>query len=259
MAVSVTAVALAALPGIRHGFFTRRGGVSEAPYASLNCGPGSRDGRANVVENRARVARSLGLVPERLLTVGQVHGANAVVVAAPWPDPEHGRPQADALVTNTPGLAIATLTADCAPVLFADRQARVIGAAHAGWKGALAGILESTITAMEGLGAHRNRIQVAIGPAIGPNHYEVGEEFVQTFLTRDLDNARFFRRPDGAGRALFDLPGFIAARLSTAGASLCEDLGRCTYAGESEFFSFRRATHLGEADYGRQISAIVLD
>jgi len=257
MPVALTADSLAGVPGIRHGFYTRAGGVSGAPYASLNCGQGSADARENVTENRARVARSLGAEPERLLTVYQVHGASAIPVTGPWPDPA-SRPQADAMVTAIPGLAIATLTADCAPVLFADPQAGVIGAAHAGWKGALAGVLESTLTAMEGLGASRKHVRAVIGPTIGRDHYEVGDEFQQTFLTRHIDNARFFHRPTPAAKPHFDLPAYCAARLEAAGAGQVANLARCTYAGESEFFSFRRATHKGEPDYGRLISAIVL-
>ena len=258
MAASLKAPSLSALSGIQHGFFTRRGGVSGGDYTSLNCGPGSKDSPNNVAENRARVALKLGAKPEHLITVWQVHGATALAVSGPWPDPER-RPQADAMVTATPGLVLGSLTADCVPVLFADPQARVIGAAHAGWKGALAGILESTITAMEGLGARRARIQAVIGPAIGPKHYEVGDEFERRFLDASLDNARFFRRPPGAARPFFDLPGFAATRLIAAGAGVVADIARCTYEGESEFFSFRRATHLNQADYGRQISAIVLE
>lgn len=257
MPVALTAASLAGMPGIRHGFFTRGGGVSGAPYASLNCGPGSADARDNVIENRARVARNLGVAPDRLLTVHQVHGSVAILVTGPWPDPA-SRPQADAMVTATPGLIIAALTADCAPVLFADPDARVIGAAHAGWKGALAGILESTLAAMEAIGADRKRIRAVIGPTIGRDHYEVGEEFQQTFLTRHVDNARFFHRPAPAAKPHFDLPAYAAVRLEAAGAGQVANLARCTYASESEFFSFRRATHKGEPDYGRQISAIVL-
>ena len=258
MAVSLKATNLDGLSGIGHGFFTRRGGVSIAPYATLNCGPGSKDRREHVTENRARVATSLGVAPDHLLTGNQIHSAIAVPVAAPWADPEHW-PQGDALVTATPGLVLGVLTADCAPVLFADPEARVIGAAHAGWKGALAGILESTITAMEALGARRSRLRAAIGPTIGRAAYEVGDDFRQTFLTRDLDFARFFHLPGTGARPHFDLPAFTAARLTAAAVGFVEDLGRCTYEGESDFFSFRRVTHRHEADYGRQISAIVLE
>ena len=258
MAVFLTAIRLGALPGIQHGFFTRRGGVSASPYDALNCGHGSKDNRGAVTENRALVAARLGVAPERLLTVHQVHGAAALAVTGPWSDLEH-RPQADALVTSTRGLVLGALTADCAPVLFADAKAGVIGAAHAGWKGALAGILESTISAMQALGAEPSRIHAAIGPTIGRDHYEVGDEFRQTFLAHSVDYARFFHLPAAGAKPHFDLPGFAAARLRAAGIGHLEDLARCTYAGESDFYSYRRATHKGQADYGRQISAIVLD
>ena len=258
MAVSIQAPGLSALSGIRHGFFTRRGGVSGGVHASLNCGPGSRDAPDDVAENRARVARQLGARPENLVTVWQVHGASALHVTAPW-TADAQRPQADAMVTATPGLVLGALTADCAPLLFADPLARVIGAAHAGWKGALAGILESTLAAMERLGARRANIQVVIGPTIGAAHYEVGSEFEAAFLAADAGNARFFHRPQAVAKPHFDLPAYCAARLQAAGAGWVADLGRCTYESESDFYSFRRATHLGEADYGRQISAIVLE
>ena len=259
MAESLQAPALAALPGIRHGFFTRAGGVSGGIYAGLNCGPGSGDDGGNVAENRARVAARLGTSADRLLTLWQVHGSTVVTVSGPWPDAGRGRPQADAMVTATPGLALGALTADCAPILFADAEARVVGAAHAGWKGALAGILESTLTAMEALGARRDRIVAAIGPAIGPKSYEVGDDFERTFLDRDMAYARHFHRPEAGARPLFDLQGFIAGQLNAEKACRIEVIGRCTYASESDFFSYRRATHRHESDYGRQISAIVLE
>ena len=257
MAVSFTSTGLDALPGIRHGFFTRRGGVSAGLYASLNCGPGSGDDPAKVAENRERVTARLGAA--HLLTVWQVHGAMAVAVTEPWAAGSTDRPQADAMVTATPGLALGVLTADCAPVLFHDPQARVIGAAHAGWRGALGGILESTLTAMEALGAARARITAAIGPCIGRDAYEVGEEFERTFLIADPANARFFHRPSPRAKPHFDLPGFAAHRLRAANTGQIDDLGRCTCLCESDFFSYRRNTHQGIADYGRQISAIVLE
>ena len=259
MAESLQTTGLAKLPGIRHGFFTRRGGVSAGVYASLNCGQGSGDTRTNVAENRARVAARLGTAPERLLTVMQVHGTTAATVTGPWSDPVQGRPDADALVTATPGLAIAALTADCAPVLFADPVARVVAAAHAGWKGALGGILESTVVAMETLGARRDRILTAIGPTIGPAAYEVGDEFAAAFLNRVAGSAKYFHRAHPEARWHFDLPAFIASRLQAANVGSIEDIGRCTYSGESDFYSYRRMGHRGEADYGRQISAIVLE
>lgn len=242
--------------GIRHGFFGRQGGVSAGLYSSLNCGLGSKDDRANVMENRDRVARTLGTTGDRLLTCYQIHSADAVVVDRPW-GPE-GQPRADALVTKTPGLAIAALAADCTPILFADPRARVIGAAHAGWKGARIGILEATVTAMEKLGARRDTISAAIGPCISQANYEVGPEFEATFLAEDPTNARYFSVPRPGAKAHFDLPGYVAERLAAAGLGRIERLDACTYAADSRYFSFRRTTHRQESDYGRQISAIVL-
>jgi len=256
MAVSFQAPGFAKLPGIRHGFFTRRGGVSSGDYSSLNCGMGSGDDRAKVIENRTLAAARLGATREFLLNGNQVHSAIAMAVDGPWPDPTM-RPHADALVTTTHGLAVAALTADCCPILFADPVARVVAAAHAGWKGALAGILESTVSAMEAQGARRDRIHAAIGPTIGPQAYEVGAEFEAAFVIRDAGYARFFRRPAAASR-YFDLPGFVAHRLAMANIAHAEDLGLDTYAGESDFFSYRRMGHQGGVDYGRQISAILL-
>ncbi len=251
----LTDARLAAMTGVRHGFFTRVGGVSKGIYASLNCGVGSHDDRAQVIENRTRVAASLGAAPERLATPYQVHGADAVVVTEPW---ETGRgPHADALVTDRPGIAVGIGAADCAPVLFADAEAGVVGAAHAGWKGALAGVLEATVAAMERLGARRERIVAALGPTIARPSYEVGADFAERFLAADADNARFFASGPRAGHLQFDLPGFILDRLSRADV-MAAGLGLDTYAGEDRFFSFRRATHRGEPDYGRQLSAIVL-
>lgn len=241
---------------IAHGFFGRTGGVSSGLYSSLNCGLGSKDERANVIENRDRVARTLGTTGDRLLTCYQVHSADAVIVDRPWaPD---GQPKADALVTNTPGLAIGALAADCTPILFADPEARVIGAAHAGWKGAKIGIAEATIAAMEKLGARRDAITAAIGPCISQANYEVGPEFETAFIDDGAENARFFMRPAPDAKPHFDLPGYIAARLKAAQVGRIERLNTCTYASDSQFFSFRRTTHRREGDYGRQISAIVL-
>jgi polyphenol oxidase len=246
---------LAALAGMRHGFFTRHGGVSQGDYASLNCGLGSRDDRAAVAENRARVARFLGA--ESLITAHQVHSATAVIVEKPWRVGE--RPRADAIVTATPGIALGVLTADCAPVLFADPQAGVVGAAHAGWRGALAGVLEATLAAMEQLGASHARIEAAVGPCIAQPAYEVGFEFEHAFLAADGESARFFARPDGleASRPHFDLPGYARHRLARAGVP-ARTLAPCTYAEAEDFFSYRRSQARKEADYGRQISAIVL-
>jgi YfiH family protein len=247
---------LAALPGIRHAFFTREGGVSEGIYASLNGGAGSDDTREHVAENRARMAAALGVTPEVLLTAYQIHSPDVVVAERPWT--HAARPRADAIVTRLPGLAIGVSTADCGPVLLADAQARVIGAAHAGWRGALAGVTDATIAAMERLGAERKRIVAALGPMIHQPSYEVGADLVDRFEAADPANARFFRPSPGAGHALFDLPGYIAARLAGAGIAGAEDLARCTYADPARFFSFRRTTHRGEPDYGRHVNAIVL-
>ncbi len=252
----IQAQCLANLPGVRHGFFTRKGGVSDSLYASLNCGPGSSDEPAHVGENRARVAMHLGASAPEVVTLYQVHSATALTVDEQIP--ACGRPKADALVTRTAGLAIGALTADCAPVLFADPHARVVAAAHAGWRGATAGILESAIAEMERLGGRRQRILAAIGPSINQASYEVGAEFKAALLAESADNARFFSQNEPKGRPHFDLPGYVESRLLAAGVGLIERQSPCTYANESLFYSFRRSQHLGEADYGRQISAIVV-
>jgi len=252
----ILAPSLACLEGVRHGFFSRAGGVSEGLYESLNIGLGSSDARERVMENRARVAAALGVAADRLVTPYQIHSPDAVVVGAPWPAGEGAR--ADAVVTATPGLAVGVSTADCGPVLFADAAAGVVGAAHAGWRGALRGVLEATIEAMEGLGAERGRITAALGPMISADAYEVGPEFVSRFLEADAGNAAYFVRSERAGHAMFDLPAYVAARLAAAGIGAVEDLALCTYADEARFFSFRRATHRGEPDYGRLVSAIAL-
>ena len=241
--------------GIEHGFFGRRGGVSKGIFASLNCGPGSGDDRANVIANRKRVTDALS-PGAPLLTLYQIHSAESVSVTAPWNIGEG--PHADAMATNVPGLALGILTADCAPVLFADTDARVIGAAHAGWKGALGGVTDSAIAAMEALGAKRTRIAAAIGPCISQTNYEVGPEFQDRFLESDSHFARFFIPSDKPDHFRFDLEGFVAQRLAACGIARVEQLSTCTYAAEDDFFSFRRATHRGETDYGRQVSAIVL-
>jgi YfiH family protein len=252
----IQAAALAALPGIHHGFFTRTGGVSEGIYASLNGGIGSHDAPVRVAENRARMAAALAVRPERLLTAYQIHSADVVTADGPW-TPET-RPRADAIVTRTRGLAIGATTADCGPVLFADAQAGVIGAAHAGWRGALHGVLEATIDALESCGADRGRLVVALGPMIRQPNYEVGAEFVARFEAADAGNGLFFAASARAGHALFDLPGYIAARLRGCGIAHIEDVGRCTYADPQEFFSYRASTHRGEPDYGRHVNAIAL-
>jgi YfiH family protein len=245
---------LSALPGIAHGFFGREGGVSSGLYASLNCGPGSKDDRAAVAENRRRVAALLG--PQaRLVSLAQIHSPFVHIVGPDWDTGSH--PEGDGLATATPGLALGILTADCGPVLFADAEAGVIGAAHAGWKGALGGVLEATIAAMESLGAGRNRIAAAIGPCISAASYEVGEDFRARFLEADPGHARFFR-PGKRGHYHFNLEGYVAARLAGLGLKSVEPLGVCTYPPENGFFSFRRTTHAGEPDYGREISAILI-
>lgn len=250
----VRSVALDALPDIRHGFFTRRGGVSQGIYDSLNIGTGSDDDQALVRENRGRVADWLGVPRENLLTAWQVHSPDAIVVREPFPGE---RPRADALVTDRPGLALGASTADCGPVLFADAHARIIGAAHAGWKGAFTGVLENTVLAMEGLGARRENIVAVLGPSISQANYEVGPEFMERFVQADEGNARWFVPSGRPAHALFDLNGYTVARLGAFGVA-AQCLYRCTYRQEESFFSYRRTTHRGEPDYGRQIAAIVL-
>jgi hypothetical protein len=244
-------------PGIAHGFFGREGGVSHGLYASLNCGPGSKDDSAAVAENRRRVTDALA--PQtRLISLSQVHSPIIHTLAAPGPE-DGKRLEGDGMVTATPGLGLGILTADCAPVLFADAGAGVIGAAHAGWKGALGGVLEATLEAMEKLGALRMRISAVIGPSISQKNYEVGADFRDRFLEAGAEDERFFVPSDREGHFRFDLPGYVVYRLTQAGTGSVETLGICTYPAENGFFSFRRATHAGEPDYGRQISAIVLD
>jgi len=251
----VLAPELSSLTGIAHGFFGRRGGVSEGIYASLNCGVGSKDSPKAVQENRARVARHLGA--RRIVSAYQVHGTTAVIVDD---EPLAERPKADALVTATRGLAIGVLTADCAPILLADTRAGVVGAAHAGWRGALAGIAEAAIDAMEGLGAARRHIHAAVGPCIGPGAYEVGPEFEAGLLKHDPANARFFARKSGGAEArpTFNLPAYVAHRLRAAGVAMVAAAEACNYTEQVDFFSYRRSQKRGETDYGRQISAIVL-
>jgi hypothetical protein len=246
---------LAAVPGVRHAFFTSEGGVSEGVYASLNGGPGSNDDPAKVTENRARMAAQMGVTAENFLTLHQIHSPDAVVATGPW---NGSRPKADALVSKTEGLAIGVTTADCGPVLFVDPHARVIGAAHAGWKGALTGILESTIDAMEKLGANRGGIVAAIGPLIRQHSYEVGAEFVERFLDADAEYARFFLPGERDGHAMFDLAGLIRLRLENAGILMIDDLGVDTYS-DARCFSYRRSVHRKEADYGRHVHAIALE
>jgi YfiH family protein len=251
----VQAPALASLPNIRHAFFTRQGGVSEGIYASLNGGIGSSDDPAKVQENRRRMAKTLEAAPGSLISVYQVHSPDAVIVEGPW---KADRPKADAMVTAVPGLALGITTADCGPVLFADAQAGVIGAAHAGWRGAVTGVLESTLDAMERLGARRERIVAVLGPTISQKAYEVGPDFIERFMKEAPGYERFLGQAERPGHAMFDLPGFIGARLGAAGIGTFNDLGLCTYSDEERFFSYRRTTHRKEPDYGRLISAIAL-
>ena len=250
--IFLTAPELARIPNIRHGFFTRQGGGSAGIFASLNCALGSGDDAPSVAANRAAVANALGAA--QLMTAYQCHSATALMVDRPFGDT---RPQVDALVTATPGLALGVLAADCGPILFASDNGHVIGAAHAGWKGALNGIIESTIAAMEGLGAARGKISAVLGPCIRQDSYQVGGEFRDTFMNADDSYDRFFA-PDG-DKYRFDLAGLIRLRLKEAGIGQIGDLGLDTYPDQDRFFSYRRATHAGEADYGRQVSAIVIN
>jgi hypothetical protein len=241
------------LPGVRHAFFTRQGGVSSGVYASLNVGAGSNDDPEAVAENRRRAAAHLG---GELVTAYQVHSATALVADGPWPG---GPPQADGVVSATRGVICGALAADCAPILFADPEARVVAAAHAGWKGALTGVAEAAISRMESLGARRDRIVAAVGPCIGPASYEVGLEYVARFTHFDKAYERFFSAGAGPDKSQFDLPAFVLARLRAAGIERCEWIGRDTCAEPELFFSNRRAFKLGEPDYGRLLSAIMLE
>jgi polyphenol oxidase len=250
----LTAANLSA-PDIAHGFLGRQGGVSTGIYQSLNCGPGSQDSRDAVMENRKRAIAALASA-STLVTLYQIHSAEAVTVSQPW---EIGQnPKADAMATDRPGLILGILTADCAPILLADEEAQVIGAAHAGWNGALAGITDSVLAAMARLGARPERIRAAIGPCISQAAYEVGPEFEPRFHAADPANARFFAPSSRAGHWRFDLPAYVAHRLKQAGVVSVEALDACTYARDTEFFSYRRTTHRKEPDYGRQLSAIAL-
>lgn len=251
-ALPVLTSSLLDLPGIRHAFFTRQGGVSEGIYAGLNVGVGSSDDPAAVQENRRRAAEHL---KGTLVTAYQVHSPTALVADGPWPA---GPPQADAVVSATPGVICGALSADCAPILLADPDARVVAAAHAGWKGALTGVAEAAIARMESLGARRDNIRAAVGPCIGPQSYEVGLEFAHRFLQADSAYAKFFHSGLTDDKRMFDLPGFVLARLKAAGVRRCEWIGRDTCAEEDLFFSNRRAFKRGEPDYGRLLSAIVL-
>lgn len=247
---------LSRLPGIRHAFFTRTGGVSEGVYASLNGGTGSNDDQDKVRQNRARMASALSVTPDRFLSCYQIHSPDVVTVETMWT--ADARPRADAMVTRMPNVALGISTADCGPVLFADDEAHVVGAAHAGWRGAFTGVIDATVAAMEKLGAKRSRIAVALGPMIRQRNYEVGPEFVARFETADAANARFFAPSPRAGHAMFDLPGYIVKRLRGAGIEQIDDLGLCTCADAERFYSYRRMTLRGEPDYGRHINAIAL-
>jgi YfiH family protein len=252
----ITSPELAGESGIRHAFFTREGGVSTGIYASLNGGPGSSDDPAAVRENRARMARHLKVEPDHLVSVHQVHSPDVVLVTGPW---QAQKPKADAMVTISQNVALGISTADCGPILFADSEARVIGAAHSGWKGAVAGVVGATVTEMEKLGARRERILAVLGPTISAKAYEVGPEFVERFKGENTTYARFFTASVRPAHAMFDLPAFIALKAQEAGIGRFVDLGLCTYGDEERFFSYRRTTHRGEPDYGRLIAAITLD
>jgi YfiH family protein len=242
--------------GIRHGYFTRVGGVSSGIYRGLNIGTGSNDDESLVRENRRRVADWMGVPASHLLTAHQVHSPEVVIAREPFA--AERPPKADAVVTDRPGIAVGASTADCGPVLFADAEARVIGAAHAGWKGAFTGVLENTVAAMEGLGARRESIIAVLGPSIGFENYEVGPEFIARFVEADAGSIRYFAPSANPGHAMFDLNLYTVDRLRKAGVT-AEGLGRCTYAEEDLFYSYRRTTHRKEPDYGRQMSAIVLE
>lgn len=246
---------LSDLPGINHAFFTRPGGVSSGIYAGLNAGLGSKDDRATVVENRHRMVNWLGGDAERLASPWQIHSPDCVTTSIAWPQE---RPRADGVATATPGLAVGVVTADCGPVLFADPSAGVVAACHAGWNGALNGILEDTIDKMETLGATRDGIVAVLGPTISRRNYEVGPAYPEPFLRQSTDNESYFTPSDKDGHFMFDLPGYIVDRLKSAGVR-ASWTGQCTYADENDFFSYRRTTHRGEADYGRQLSAIMLN
>ncbi len=253
----ITSSALRSQTAIKHGFFTRQGGVSGGVYGSLNCGVGSDDDRACVLENRNRAMARLEVPGDDLATVFQVHSATVVEVDGAWA--EAARPRADAMVTKRRGVALGILTADCGPVLFADTKAGVIGAAHAGWKGAVGGVLEATVDAMIGLGADVQNITAALGPCISQESYEVGAEFKLAVSATNAEHGRFFSPSKRFGHSMFDLPGYIVARLTAHGVEQVDDLGLDTYADEQRFFSYRRTSHRAEPDYGRGLSAIVLE
>ncbi|MCC6597919.1 MAG: peptidoglycan editing factor PgeF [Alphaproteobacteria bacterium] len=245
--------------GIFHGFFTRQGGESTGIYGALNCGPGSEDNPEDVSANRIRVAETVGCAPSSLLSLHQIHSATAITVTAPWS--AQARPQADGMATDVPGLGLAILTADCAPVLFYGRKADgapVIGAAHAGWGGALKGVLEATLVQMEALGAARETVRASIGPCIGKNSYEVTVDFSAPFLAEDPENERFFMETRRTGHLMFDLSGYCATKLASSGVARVFIRDLDTYFNEEDFFSYRRTTHRKDVDYGRQVSVIMI-
>ncbi|MCF6220421.1 MAG: peptidoglycan editing factor PgeF [Robiginitomaculum sp.] len=253
------------LSGISHGFFGRGGGVSKGKYASLNTGHGSGDDKAHVAENRKRVAEAMGTKSAHLLSNHQIHSSEVVVVERPWS--ASAQPKADGMVTRVPGLALSALSADCSPVLFADMGAGVIGAAHAGWRGALAGVTDATIAAMVGLGAKRKNIVAAIGPCLGAKHFEVGPEFVGEFISENLGNAKFFRKGQirkgqnviKSDRSYFDIKAYLLQKLARAGVKNAVALPDCTYASHKDYFSYRHNYHNGITDYGRNISVIMIN
>lgn len=252
----VKSTALGALPGVTHAFFTRQGGVSDGLYASLNGGFGSEDAREAVLENRGRMAARLGLGDGMLALPWQVHSAEAAIATEPWT--REAAPRLDGVATATVGLAAAVMIADCCPILFADPKARVVAAAHAGWKGAIGGVIEATLAQMEALGAARSETVAALGPCIRQASYEVGPEFAARFTAEDPENARYFVPSIRPAHAMFDLAGYVVERLRRAGLKAVDDVGLDTYPDEERFFSYRRATHRAEPDYGRQIAAIAL-
>ncbi len=244
------------MPSISHGFFGRGGGVSKGKYASLNAGRGSQDNPAHVEENRNRIANAMGTTGDRLVSNHQIHSRNVVVVEKPWA--ADTQPKADGMVTKVPGLALSALSADCSPVLFADVKSGVIGTAHAGWRGALAGVTDATIEAMVSIGAQRKNIVAAIGPCIGPKHFEVGPEFVGAFISENMGTAKLFRRGEG-DRSTFDIKTYLVRKLLKAGIGAASALPDCTYAGHSEYFSYRYNCHNDISDYGRNISVIMIN
>lgn len=253
----ITAEALTGIDGVRHGFFTREGGHSTGIYHGLNIGLGSNDDRETVLKNRAIGAAKLDLQLEDLALPYQRHSAEVIVVTRAWGT--NTGPKADAVVTNRPGIGIGVSSADCGPVLFADRDGQVVGAAHAGWKGAFGGVLESTVETMEALGAKRDKIIAVLGPTISSASYEVGPEFAERFFEADAANQIYFSPSDREGHYMFDLPRYIVDRLSKMELAIAESMDLCTYVDEDRFFSYRRSTHRSEPDYGRLMSVIRLD